>query len=393
MITYQDAVRLHEPVARAHQENAALGLELWIGVTGGSGKVIPGSIGDAVRDTVPADHAALLGSADVAAAYAFDLFFRDYERRSPFWEKARAFERRDAARAIWREFEKRATDALEITRGFGWDDSAAWAIMRDVRSLGVDLHAVKRIAALAGRMHAALRGAGVRRVPGMSGEIYSVTQGSDVARLLPAETVLFDDALLELPLLHRIATDRAAQYAVRGTAKRSKGPLVVAIDESGSMHGARIEWAKAAAIALARVAKDDNRPMRVVHFSESCKVQDLRPADPSSVIEMVKTFMDGGTAIGRALSVSVDEVEALEKTGARGADIICITDGIDYTHAAQEKALDRAAKLGARLWTIAVECEIDEDYPLRARAAQYEELGRNGLNDPKSVLGAMAKAI
>jgi Mg-chelatase subunit ChlD len=384
MISYQRATILHEHVAQAHKEYPATALEVWGGITG-IGAVTAGSIGEAMRDTVPEQFAAVVASVDVAAAYAFDCWRRAYDLKREWWNKARAFERRDACRSVWVEFAKRAKDAGDIARGFGWDDSAAWTILRDVKTLRADMSAVKRIASLAGRMYASLRGSAVRRVPGMSGEVYSIEQGADIARLLPAELALLDDPFLELPLLERLGTYRAAQYAVRGTQKRTRGPLVVAIDESGSMHGARIEWAKAAAIALARVAKDDNRPMRVVHFSESCEVQELRPADPASMMQMIRTFLDGGTAISRALEVSIAEVVALELKGSRGADIICITDGVDPTVAAQEVALDHADKLGARLWTIAVECEIAKDYPIRRRAVTYEELGRDGLTDAASI--------
>lgn len=389
MISYQKATVAHDCVKRAHKEFPALSLEVWSGIVG-TGKLDHGSIGEALRDTVPDTHAAVVASVDVAAAYAFDLWLRDYGNRRDWWTRAKAFERRDACRALWAEFAKRADEAKEIAYGFGWDDSAAWTIMRDVRSVSGDMNAVKRIAALAGRMFAALQGSAVKRVPGMAGEVYSVEQGNAIERLLPAELALLDSPF-ELPLLERLGTRRAAQYAVRGTQKRTRGPLVVAIDESGSMHGARIEWAKAAALAVARVAQRDNRVMRVVHFSTSCVVQDIQPADPASVLKMVRTFLGGGTAIGTALEACVAEVAALETKGAKGADIICITDGVDETTGAQERALDIADKLSARLWTVGIECEIKPDYPIRRRAVTFTELGRAGLTDAKTVT-ALAQA-
>lgn len=384
MISYQRATVVHDCVKRAHKDFPALSLEVWSGIVG-TGKVDPGSIGEALRDTVPDKHAAVVASVDVAAAYAFDLWLREYQRRQDWWSHAKAFERRDECRKIWTEFAKRAENAQEIARGFGWDDSAAWTILRDVQSISGNMGQVKRIAQLAGRMFAALRGSAVKRVPGMNGEVYSVEQGNAIDRLLLAELALLGDDLLELPLLERIGTRRAAQFAVRGTQKRTKGPLIVAIDESGSMHASRIEWAKAAALAMARVAKEDNRVMRVVHFSTSVVVQDLRPSDPASVLEMIRTFLDGGTAIGTALEACVAEVAALETKGARGADIICITDGVDSTVERQERALDLADKLSARLWTVGIECEIAPDYPIRRRAVTFTELGRTGLTDANTI--------
>jgi uncharacterized protein with von Willebrand factor type A (vWA) domain len=106
---------------------------------------------------------------------------------------------------------------------------------------------------------------------------------------------------------------------------------------------------------------------------------------------MVRTFLGGGTAIGTALEACVAEVAALETKGARGADIICITDGVDGTTDAQERALDIADKLSARLWTVGIECEIKPDYPIRRRAVTFTELGRTGLTDASTVT-ALAQA-
>lgn len=54
--------------------------------------------------------------------------------------------------------------------------------------------------------------------------------------------------------LERIASRRATQYAIRGDTKTSRSLLVIALDESGSMHAQRNEWAKATAVALCRFA-------------------------------------------------------------------------------------------------------------------------------------------
>lgn len=377
--SFESARREHQIVADCAARNAALAEDIWRGIVGLD--TTPNGVAEALRDTVPERFATMLACDAVAAAFAFDLAVAGFRG-----ELRTSLERRDAARRVWAGFADRADAVAEIQEGFGWDASAAWRSVRDVCGTKGDLEMVARVARLAGRMYGVLRGARATKVAGTSGEVYSVEQGNDVARLLPAELALLTSPALEPVILERIATRRAGQYAVRGEAMRSKGPLVIAIDESGSMHGARNEWAKAAAVAVCRVAAEEGRAVAVVHYSTSTMVQDLRPSDPASVTEMIRTFLSGGTAIGLALGVAADTVARLAKKGQRGADVILVTDGVDGNTEAHGTAIDRlATEHHARLWTVAIECEIDEQLPLRARAAAYGELGRERLGDAASV--------
>jgi uncharacterized protein with von Willebrand factor type A (vWA) domain len=239
-------------------------------------------------------------------------------------------------------------------------------------------------------MYVALRGAQARKIHGIPSEVYSVEQGNDLARLLPAEQVLLTEPVLEIAALERIASRRAAQYAVRGTTKVSKGPLVIALDESGSMGGERNDWAKAAAVALSRVATEEKRPVSVVHYSTSTVIQPLPAGDTEALLKMIRHFLGKGTAIGLALGVAVQQVRELAQKGQKGADIILVTDGIDGDIQAQETAIAEGDVIGARLWTVAIECDIPDRSPLRARAAHYIRLGRSDLTDKSVTLLAGA---
>lgn len=52
-----------------------------------------------------------------------------------------------------------------------------------------------------------------------------------------------------------------------------------------------------------------------------------------------------------------------------------MTDGVDYQLEAQRAAVARLDTIGAKLWTVAIECQIDPDAPLRAGAAHYVRVG------------------
>ena len=382
MGTFLHAKRQHRTVAKAAAENPRLAADLWNGILGIGTVPIAGSFAEAVLDTVPLEHAALLATDDVAVAFAFDVMWAQ-ARSLP--AAATPFELRTLAREQWVTFTEQAEQAEKLSSGFGWGLSAAWAHASDVRLAQGDMSQVERIARLAGRMYLVLRGAQASKIHGVPSEVYSVEQGNDLGRLLPVEQVLLMDPLLETVALERIASRRASQYAVRGTTKVSKGPLVVALDESGSMGGHRNEWAKAAAVALARVAADEKRPVCVVHYSTSTVVQPLAPKDTAAVLKMIQHFLGKGTAIGLALGVAVQQVRELAQKGHKGADILLVTDGIDEDEQAQAAAIQEGHALGARLWTVAIECDIDVRSPLRAKAAHYIRLGRSDLADGKSV--------
>lgn len=369
---YDQAKGEHAAILAAAADDDHAARELWGAITS-TETPATNTYPDAVRDTAPEEHCALLAQDDIAAAWAFAAHWKRWSKvEAKVLERLRPFELRELARRSWEEFIVKATQVEELAHGFGWDLALAWRALKDLEAERVRIDEVQKIAKLAGRMYAELRGGKARSVAGVPTEVYSVEQGAAIDRLLPAELAQVCDRDLEIPVLHRIATRRAAQYAMRGTSTAQRGPLVVALDESGSMEGRRNQWAKAAAIALARVAMDEQRAMSVVHFSTSTSVQHkLDPRDPAAIATMIKTFLNGGTAIGVALNVAVREVAALAAKGDHGADVILVTDGIDYQKAAQEAALDKAAAADVRLWLVAIHQEVAEDWILRERAAGY----------------------
>jgi uncharacterized protein YegL len=387
MGSFLKAKREHRTVKKAAAENLELAADLWNGILGLGAAPIAGCFAEAVQDTVPLEHMGLLATDDVAVAYAFDLM---WDRARDLPPNATPFELRDIARERWEAFHEQAEKTEHVASGFGWGIGAAWVHTQEVKLAQGDMTQVERIARLAGRMYVALRGAQARKIHGIPSEVYSVEQGNDLARLLPVEQVLLTDPVLEIAALERIASRRAAQYAVRGTTKVSKGPLVIALDESGSMGGERNEWAKAAAVALSRVAAEEKRPVSVVHYSTSTVIQPLPLGDTEALLKMIRHFLGKGTAIGLALGVAVQQVRELAQKGQKGADIILVTDGIDGDVAAQETAIQEGHVIGARLWTVAIECDIPDRSPLRAKAAHYIRLGRSDLTEKSVTLLAGA---
>ena len=369
---FDTARKMHTGVDVVAKDDRSAACALWDALQGAAPT---GPRQEAVQETMPGEFAALLATDDTAAAYAFGLLWTKFlvhpDAFTGSWLKFR-----DSCRSAWESFAERAHETKEFQEGFGWNTADAWKHTRSVQVATGDLEAVKRIARLAGRMYAAMRGGDAHKVRGIPQEVYSVELGNNVGRLLCSEHAFLADPNLEIITLSRLAAHKATQYAMRGTDKRSKGPLVLCLDESGSMHGHRNEWAKAAAIALARVASDENRKCSVVHFSTSIYIQEMNNS-PAAIGELIGTFLSGGTDIGRALRVGADQVAALQSKTGQASDVILVTDGIDGNLTAQVNAVAQIQKLGGRLWTVAIDCEIPEDNPLRSLASEYTHLSGN----------------
>lgn len=342
---------------------------------------------EAVSETMPGEFSAMLRTNDTAAAYAHNLMWDTVS----VGQCGTALQFRDALRSVWEKFSERAKETKELQEGFGWDHSSAWKQTREIQCATGDLEAVKRIARLAGRMYAAMRGGDANKVRGVPQEVYSVELGNNVGRLLCSEQAFLADNQLEIITLQRLAAHKATQYAMRGTDKRSKGPLVICLDESASMHGYRNEWAKAAAVALARVAQDENRKCAVVHFSTSVYVQNLDNS-AASIGELIRHFFSGGTNIAWALAAAAEKVQEFQSKIGQASDVILVSDGVDGDVEGHLKSVSQLKKIGARLWTVGIDVEIPEDNVLRKEASEYTHLDSNNMTAKDAVsLGKAAR--
>ena len=125
------------------------------------------------------------------------------------------------------------------------------------------------------RMQEAIRRAGrIQRIAGRSKptvtqnkeEIVGVEFGDDIPRLLPSETMKLMDEDLEWLLLLNIAEARALQYSMEGREPQGRGPIVVMLDESGSMHGDPHLWARAIGLACIGQAAQQKREVTIIGF-------------------------------------------------------------------------------------------------------------------------------
>lgn len=376
-MTFEKATLNHSIVKKAFKKNASHAKSLWNACLGLD--VDLDAHGAAVLETMPPELAQLMADGATPTAFAFS----EHHARTPKGHEA-PFEVRQSARNGWYKVLARSEHTKPLMEGLGMDYASAWAHQEAYKN-NYNVNVVKQIAILAGRMYTTLKESRANKANQAPEEIYSVELGDDLPRLLPCELAHLGQPT-EIALIERLADKRALQYAVRGETIAMRGPLVILLDESGSMRSNphRNIWAKAATIAISRIALEDNRPVSIIHYSTSCVVHKLAPNEVNSLLAIAQHFLSGGTDIPLAIYRGVKEIKEMARSGHRGADMVLITDGKvndiekrkdDYT-----ESIDRLHKTGGALWTIAIECEHKLEAQFRSRATRYIQLNRRDIN-------------
>jgi len=157
-------------------------------------------------------------------------------------------------------------------------------------------------------------------------EVYSVETGDDLSRVLPTELAKLADPNMRVLFLKSIAEKSMLQFSLRDRKKETKGPIVCAIDNSGSMSGDREVWSKAIALGLLEICVLQRRKFVGIHFGSSSEISihqlDWDKYSLNDVLAFAEHFFGGGTDFERPLDVCAHEVEMNPR-----ADIVMITDG------------------------------------------------------------------
>ena len=162
--------------------------------------------------------------------------------------------------------------------------------------------------------------------------IYDIELGKDLGKLIPTEISNLTNPVLRKTFHKKFVENNLMQYKYIGKEKKAKGPIVVCIDSSGSMHGAPEVWAKSVAMGLLEIAKAENRSLHVIHFDASSKKHlhtnsflKKDAYDVREVIDMAEFFASGGTLFEPPLELAQDKIN--EDKEFTKADIVFITDG------------------------------------------------------------------
>ena len=234
------------------------------------------------------------------------------------------------------------------------DPAAVAALFRRVRRDPT----LTRICERAGRFRRVAQSKQRRKAIHGLDDVVGVEPGGDIGRLLPAELVRLAVPELELDALRRIAERQALCREHRSTEPVGKGPILVCVDESGSMEGDRIHSAKALALALAWIARQQRRWCGLVAYSGDSgeRLLALPPHrwDEGKLADWLAAFIGRGSS----LDVPIRELPRIyaELNAPLGnTDVLFLTDAeCRVPERFSRRLLDWKATVGARIITIVI---------------------------------------
>jgi uncharacterized protein with von Willebrand factor type A (vWA) domain len=255
---------------------------------------------------------------------------------------------------------------------------------------------LKRIAEIAGRMRNIAAEKQANKTDYARSEVTEVEKGGDVSRILPAEIMKLADPDLENLFFANMANGSLLQYRIEGKEKQAQGPIVMAIDNSGSMSGEPEYLSKGIALGLLEVAVRQKRAVHVVHFDTQIqatlvidprKPQTLQNVD--ELIEFMEFFSCGGTCIDVAMDHLMGIIEsAAEGESFKSADVILISDDCwDGKDAWYAQYNERAKRLGVNTYNLMMAAGSMTSFgeKINATTLAITDL----IDDPKSVAGTL----
>lgn len=272
----------------------------------------------------------------------------------------------DASWEAARETDEMARTIESLVPGLGWG-SAPGRLRQSLLSrldrltaLVAMLPELRHIADTLGRMESDARKQASEQ--GGSEEVTGVRLGGEVSRALPSELGLLGDPDTEDLFYQRYAERRLVSLELTGAgldgvaAPDRRGPVIAAIDTSGSMHGAPEQVAKAAVIAIARRVLPEGRPVHLLLFGSRGELTELRLSRRGGGLEDLLDFLvmgfQGGTDFDTPL---VRALELLEERSLERADILVVTDGHAVANPfVVEQVVAARQGRGLRVWSLVV---------------------------------------
>lgn len=177
------------------------------------------------------------------------------------------------------------------------------------------------------------------------GGINGIRYSNDIAAALPAEIAMLKNPaakklfqlkfaqkqLLSFDYQNVVAESKeeTEQEEVSDRKKEPKGPVIICVDTSGSMHGMPENIAKTVTFALSKIAIEEERKCYLISFStgiETLDLSDFTTGDSlSKLVQFLQMSFNGGTDASPALRHAI---EMLQKDGYKNADVLMISDFI-----------------------------------------------------------------
>jgi uncharacterized protein with von Willebrand factor type A (vWA) domain len=164
--------------------------------------------------------------------------------------------------------------------------------------------------------------------------IQTVRFSNSINNLLPIEAAKLLNPSLKKKFYADMLEGKLLSYQLLGKYYtgppriKPRGPMIVLVDTSGSMHGAPQTLAKSAVLAMAKRMLSQQRDMKVILFASTSQHLEIELSSRKKMSEKFLNFLlytfGGGTDFNTALASGL---KSLKEKDFQGADLLFITDG------------------------------------------------------------------
>ena len=217
---------------------------------------------------------------------------------------------------------------------------------------------MKELAEVIGRMKRFALGVKATRINDVPHEAFDVETGNDLRRILRPQFALLGSKETTYEFMRRYAEKELLVYKMRGTEDVGKGPIVIAIDKSGSMGGSPFRWAMGVAEALRRFAAEEDRDYYCMFFGNNNDRERFDFPQGKGPFDKVMAFLgtqaNGGTQFDGVLTEALERAsKAFEDGGKSKADIVFITDGMAHLDDQWIKEFNKERnRVGVRVYSV-----------------------------------------
>lgn len=191
--------------------------------------------------------------------------------------------------------------------------------------------------------------------PAYRGEIQGLKYSNDIAASLPSEIALLKNSNTKKLFQLKFAQKQLLSFDFQNEVpkikqeieteeisiekKEPKGPIIICVDTSGSMHGTPENIAKTVTFALAKIAINEERKCFVISFSTDIETLEVKPNEDvemtsvkdenyiQKLVQFLGMSFNGGTDAEPALKKAIQMLKGEgEETGYSNADVLMISD-------------------------------------------------------------------
>jgi uncharacterized protein with von Willebrand factor type A (vWA) domain len=190
-------------------------------------------------------------------------------------------------------------------------------------------------------------------------DLIGIHESDDLSSLLPSETAFLADETMQSVFFKKFAEKKLQTFEYQAKMlsyreeefqdkrqkekEEAKGPFIICVDTSGSMHGTPETVAKTLCFAILKIAIRDNRKCYLISFSTGIETLDLTDLKNSlqRIIEFLSMSFHGGTDASPAMR---EALRQLKSKDYKKADVLMISDSVMPSFEKQTQEQIKTAK-------------------------------------------------